>query len=75
MQVRPFLKWAGGKSQLIKEIDKSLPEELEQGKINRYIEPFVGGGSVFLYIAQLGKIEEFFICDINRELILVYKTI
>lgn len=75
MRARPFLKWAGGKSQLIKEIDKLLPEELNQGKINRYIEPFVGGGAVFLYIAQLGKIEEFFICDINPELILAYKTI
>lgn len=74
-QVRPFLKWAGGKSRLIKEIDKNLPDEINQGKITRYIEPFVGGGAVFLYIAQLGKIEEFFICDINPELILAYKTI
>ncbi|MEQ8973535.1 MAG: DNA adenine methylase [Coleofasciculus sp. C1-SOL-03] len=75
MQARPFLKWAGGKSQLIKEIDEILPEELTQGKINRYIEPFVGGGSVFFYIAQLGEIEEFLIFDINPELILAYKTI
>ncbi|MFP5275014.1 MAG: DNA adenine methylase [Coleofasciculus sp.] len=75
MQARPFLKWAGGKSQLIKEIDKNLPEELAQGKINRYIEPFVGGGAVFLYIAQLDKVEEFFIWDINPELVLAYKTI
>ncbi|MEQ8752314.1 MAG: DNA adenine methylase [Coleofasciculus sp. G1-WW12-02] len=75
MQARPFLKWAGGKSQLIKEIDINLPEELAQGKINRYIEPFVGGGAVFLYIAQLDKVEEFFIWDINPELVLAYKTI
>lgn len=75
MQARPFLKWAGGKSQLIKEIDENLPEELAQGKINRYIEPFVGGGAVFLYIAQFSNIEEFFIWDINPELVLAYKTI
>lgn len=75
MPAKPFLKWAGGKSQLIKEIENNLPDELVQGKINRYIEPFVGGGAIFLYIAQLGKVEEFFICDINPELILAYKTI
>lgn len=75
LTAKPFLKWAGGKSQLIEQIAQNLPEELEQGKIHRYIEPFVGGGAVFLYIAQLGKIQEFFICDINPELILAYKTI
>jgi len=75
LTTKPFLKWAGGKSQLIEQIVQNLPEELEQGKINRYIEPFVGGGAVFLYIAQLGKVKEFFICDINPELILAYKTI
>ncbi|MCU0537851.1 MAG: Dam family site-specific DNA-(adenine-N6)-methyltransferase, partial [Hydrococcus sp. Prado102] len=72
---KPFLKWAGGKGQLIKQIDRFLPNELENGTITRYIEPFVGSGAVFLYLAKSYKIEEFFILDINEELILAYRTI
>jgi DNA adenine methylase len=43
-QARPFLKWAGGKSQLIEQIAAHLPAELKQGRLRRYAEPFVGGG-------------------------------
>ena len=42
---KPFLKWAGGKSQLLPELRKYIP-----ASFNKYIEPFVGGGSVFLHI-------------------------
>lgn len=42
--VKPFLKWAGGKGQLLKEIGKYYP--FENGKITKYAEPFVGGGAV-----------------------------
>ena len=73
--VKPFLKWAGGKGQLLEQIDKFLTQELRNGSIKRYIEPFVGGGAVFFYIAQLYKIDNFFISDINEELVLAYKTI
>jgi DNA adenine methylase len=72
---KPFLKWAGGKGQLLEQIDNFLPNELEDGTITRYLEPFVGSGAVFLYLAKSYKIEEFFILDINEELILAYKTI
>lgn len=51
-KAKPFLKWAGGKGQLIDEIDMRLPEELKKGKITTYIEPFVGGGAVFFCMAQ-----------------------
>ncbi len=71
----PFLKWAGGKRQLLKKIDEYLPLELTNGSLQRYIEPFIGGGAVFFYIAQFYKIEEFFIFDINPELIMAYQTI
>jgi DNA adenine methylase len=75
MQAKPFLKWAGGKSQLLEQIANFLPEELIIGSIKKYIEPFIGGGAVFLHLAQCYKIEEFLIFDINTELVLAYKTI
>ena len=50
--VRPFVKWAGGKTQLIGQINKYLPLELTDGKIERYIEPFVGGGAVLIDVLQ-----------------------
>ena len=47
-QAKPFLKWAGGKGQLIKQLRSKLPKEiLKSGKIEKYFEPFVGGGAVF----------------------------
>ncbi|PMB25701.1 DNA adenine methylase, partial [Fischerella thermalis] len=67
---KPFLKWAGGKGQLIEQIEKFLPEELGNGSIKRYIEPFIGGGALFLYIANTYEIEEFVISDINSELVI-----
>jgi len=75
MQPKPFLKWAGGKTQLLRQMSHFFPTELEYGKIKTYIEPFVGGGAVFLYLAKNYNIEKFFISDINPELIIAYKTI
>ncbi|MBT7073830.1 MAG: Dam family site-specific DNA-(adenine-N6)-methyltransferase [Anaerolineae bacterium] len=74
-RAKPFLKWAGGKRQLLKQIHLHLPDELLQGKIKRYIEPFLGGGAVFLDLIQSHSIEEVYLFDINQELILAYKTI
>ncbi|MBE9127504.1 MULTISPECIES: DNA adenine methylase [unclassified Coleofasciculus] len=73
--VKPFLKWAGGKGQLLEQLKQFFPHELASGSIKRYIEPFVGGGAVFLYVAQSYPVDNFFISDINPELILAYKTI
>lgn len=48
MQAKPFLKWAGGKTQLIDEIECRLPNTIkETKKIDKYFEPFVGGGAIF----------------------------
>lgn len=44
---KPFLKWAGGKTQLLGEIIRRLPSQLFDGQIDTYIEPFLGGGAVF----------------------------
>ncbi|MDH7593291.1 MAG: DNA adenine methylase [Methanomicrobiales archaeon] len=72
---RPFLKWAGGKSQLLEDLDRRLPDEVKNRKIKRYIEPFVGGGAFFFHIAQRYSPEEIHILDINEELILAYRVI
>jgi len=72
---KPFLKWAGGKSQLVDQIAKYLPIELRTGLIHKYAEPFVGGGALFFRIAQTYDIDEFLIADVNEELILAYRTI
>ena len=72
---KPFLKWAGGKGQLLDTFDKMFPQELIEGKIKTYIEPFVGGGAVLFHILQNYKIEKAYINDINKELINCYRCI
>jgi DNA adenine methylase len=72
---KPFLKWAGGKGQLLEQIKSFLPQELGEGKINRYIEPFLGGGAVFFYLAQTYPFTEIILIDINPELVLAYQVI
>lgn len=73
--VRPFLKWAGGKTQLLNEFHKRLPEEIRTGKITRYAEPFIGGGAFFLSLNQNYSFEHCMIGDVNQEIILTYKVI
>ena len=72
---RPFLKWAGGKTQLLNEFSKRLPGELKKGKITKYVEPFIGGGAFYFYLNQRFSFEKCYICDINEELILSYQVI
>ncbi len=73
---KPFLKWAGGKSRLIPEIEVRLPNGLKTGLIDTYVEPFVGGGAVFFYIAQrYESIKHFYLFDINQDLVNCYNVI
>ncbi|OHB62281.1 MAG: hypothetical protein A2167_04270 [Planctomycetes bacterium RBG_13_46_10] len=73
---KPFLKWAGGKGQLIHEIVKRLPNELLAGQISTYIEPFIGGGAVFFYIVQqFETINNFYLFDTNEDLVNCYNSI
>jgi DNA adenine methylase len=74
-EARPFLKWAGGKTQLLREFNKRFPNELNNKEITRYVEPFVGGGAVFFSINQRFLFEDCYICDINEELILSYRVV
>ncbi|MEY8000927.1 DNA adenine methylase [Clostridium sp. Mt-5] len=71
--IRPFLKWAGGKTQLLDEIIKELPVDIKQYR--RYVEPFVGAGAVFFYFLENNYFEEYIINDINSKLINLYKVI
>lgn len=73
--VRPFLKWAGGKSKLINKIDSILPDIISQNDIT-YVEPFVGGGALLFWILKKYKnINNVVINDVNKDLIDAYKKI
>ncbi len=71
--VKPFLKWAGGKGQLLSEIEKYFP--FGDGKITKYAEPFVGGGAVLFDILSQYDLDEVYISDINAELINAYRMV
>ena len=70
---KPFLKWAGGKRQLIEEISSRFPSELQNH--STYIEPFVGGGAVLFHLLEKKDFENVHIFDINPELTLCYEML
>jgi DNA adenine methylase len=72
---KPFLKWAGGKGQLVAEIKSHLPKSLLEGKITTYVEPFVGGGAVFFALTKEYAFSKVYLNDVNEEIILTYKVI
>jgi len=65
-EIKPFVKWVGGKRQLIPHIEKRLPKN-----INNYFEPFVGGGALFMHLMN----ENTTINDYSEDLINVYNQI
>jgi len=75
MYAKPFLKWAGGKTQLIGDIENVLPKNFVSNKFT-YIEPFVGSGAIlFWMLNNFPKIEKAVINDINADLTNTYKVI
>ncbi len=66
--MKPFLRWAGGKQNLIKDLIKFLPPE---DRVNRYFEPFLGAGSMFFATDY----EKCFLSDVNKDLINCYEAI
>lgn len=73
---KPFVKWVGGKTQLLEDIKKALPRDLSQRENVTYVEPFVGGGAVLFWILQeYPNITRAVINDINAELICTYRVI
>ncbi len=67
---RPFLKWAGGKSQILPQLLRFVPSSF-----NTYHEPFLGGGALFFALYRLGRIRHAVLSDINTELIDTYRAI
>lgn len=72
LQGKPFLKWVGGKTQLLEEIRKYYPFD---EKTTKYAEPFIGGGAVLFDILKTYDLESVYISDINPELINAYKVV
>ena len=64
--IKPFLKWAGGKTQLLSELHKYVPNNF-----NKFIEPFIGGGAMFFSLNP----HESIIADSNEELIITYRQV
>lgn len=74
-EAKPFLKWAGGKGQLISQLEEHLPTDLKEHEFT-YIEPFVGGGAMFFHMLQrFPNIKRVVINDINSYLITAYRVI
>ena len=69
-KVSPFIKWIGGKSKLILDIDKNLPKLVKNDFI--YVEPFLGGGAVFFHLISNYKIKKAYLNDLNIHLINTY---
>ena len=70
---KPFLKWAGGKGQLLAEISSRLPADIDD--CTTYVEPFIGGGALLFHMLEHHSFETIHISDFNPELILCYRTI
>ena len=66
----PLVKWAGGKRQLMDQLNASLPEHWDT-----YFEPFVGGGALLVNLQNRGRISRAVISDLNSELINLYRVV
>ena len=72
INAKPFIKWAGGKGQLLSQLDEYLPQILDEQEFT-YIEPFVGGGAMLFHILQkYSNIERVIINDINLNFFIHY---
>ena len=75
-KAKPFIKWVGGKSQLIEQLEALLPADFTERENVTYIEPFVGGGAMLFYMLQAyPNIKSAVINDINPDLTLCYQIV
>ena len=75
-KAKPFIKWAGGKGQLLEQLDTYLPEDFDDRRNVTYIEPFVGGGAMLFYMLQrYPNIQHAVINDVNSDLTTCYRTV
>ena len=70
---RPFLKWAGGKTQLLEQIQSRLPPDISE--CTTYLEPFLGGGAVLFHLLDSQEFEYVRVSDLNEDLTLCYKML
>ncbi len=76
MSKKPFVKWVGGKGQLIEQLEVLLPADFDNWNNVTYIEPFVGGGAMLFYMLEKHRnITQAVINDVNPKLITCYETI
>lgn len=76
MKAKPFVKWVGGKTQLIDQLEAMLPADFDQWENVTYIEPFVGGGAMLFYMLQTHpNIRSAIINDINKDLTTCYEVV
>lgn len=76
MKAKPFIKWVGGKSQLIEQLDAQLPADFDNWEDATYIEPFVGGGAMLFYmLQQYPNIRHAVINDVNPDLTTCYRIV
>ncbi|MGN0222281.1 MAG: DNA adenine methylase [Prevotella sp.] len=75
-RAKPFIKWAGGKGQLLSTFEHLLPERFAEMEGITYIEPFVGGGAMLFYMLQrFDNIQRAVINDVNTDLITAYNVV
>lgn len=75
-KAKPFIKWVGGKTQLIEQLDALLPADFGNRNDVTYIEPFVGGGAMLFYMLQrYPNIRHAVINDVNPDLTTCYRTV
>ncbi len=72
--LKPFVKWVGGKGQLVDRLEKFLPREGEKS-LSKYAEPFVGGGALLFSVLSKYNFGQVYISDINAELVNAYNVI
>ena len=72
---KPVLKWAGGKTQLLSQLNELLPPKLKVNAIKTYIEPFVGGAAMFFNLYKSYDFQNVYLFDTNQELVILYNVI
>lgn len=72
---KPFLKWVGGKRQLLSQFFDYYPKEIRTHTIQNYVEPFLGGGAVFFELSHKYTIQNAYLSDLNKDLVLAYKVV
>ncbi len=76
MEAKPFIKWVGGKGQLLSQLVALLPDDFASRAVTTYVEPFVGGGAMLFHVLSHYKnIERAIINDINPDLTACYRVV